>query len=129
MKTKTLSWIKIADEDFRVAKDNFKDDHYAHAVYMCHQTIEKYLKALVQELTDQIPPYTHNFNILMEASGISLPQEIEEKILLLAPHYIPTRYPEELEKLKEHYTKEATQNYINNTEEILTWLKNNYLKL
>ncbi|OGM99124.1 MAG: hypothetical protein A2817_00290 [Candidatus Yanofskybacteria bacterium RIFCSPHIGHO2_01_FULL_39_8b] len=128
MKSKTLSWIKIADDDFAVAKDNFKDKHYAHAVYMCHQTIEKYLKALVQELTDQIPPYTHNFNILMEASGVFFSQEIENKILLLAPHYIPTRYPEELEKLKEQYTEEATQNYIKNALEIITWLKNKYLE-
>ena len=128
MKPKTLSWIKIADEDFRVAEDNFKDGHYAHAVYMCHQTVEKYLKALVQELTDQIPPHTHNFNILLDAARIEFPSEIEEKILTLAPHYISTRYPEELEKLKEQYTEEATQNYINNTEVILTWLRNNYLK-
>ncbi len=128
LKSKTQSWVKIADEDFKVAKDNFKDGHYAHSVYMCHQTIEKYLKALVQELTDQIPPFTHNFNILMDASGTPFSQEIEEKILLLAPHYIPTRYPEELEKMKEQYTQEATQNYIKITEEILIWLKSNYLK-
>lgn len=128
MKPKTLSWTKIADEDFLVAQDNFKDGHYAHAVYMCHQAIEKHLKALVQELTDEIPPYTHNFNILMEAAGIEFPDEIQEKILLLAPHYIPTRYPEELEKLKEQYTEETTSGYINKTKEIIQWLKNNYLK-
>lgn len=65
MKLKTQSWIRIADDDFSVAEDNYKNGHYAHAVYMCHQTVEKYLKALVQELTNDIPPYTHNFNILM----------------------------------------------------------------
>lgn len=128
MKHKTLLWIKIAEEDFRVAKDNFKDGHYAHSVYMCHQAIEKYLKALVQEMTEEIPPQTHNFNILLQTSGITFPQDIEEKILKLAPHYIPTRYPEELEKLKEQYTKEPTEEYINETEQIITWLKNNYLK-
>lgn len=128
MKQKTLSWIKIAEDDFDVAKDNFKDGHFAHSVYLCHQTIEKFLKALVQELTSDIPEHTHNFNILMQAVRIEFPQEIEEKILRLAPHYIPTRYPEELEKLKEQYTKELTAGYIADTEQIISWIKNNYLK-
>lgn len=128
MKSKTLAWIKIADNDFAVAKDNFKDGHFAHAAYLCHQTIEKYLKAVVQELTDEIPLHTHNFNVLLETADVKIPEEIEEKILRLAPHYIPTRYPEELEKLQEQYTREATEKYINDTEEIILWLKNNYLK-
>ena len=128
MKPKTLAWIKIADNDLMVAKDNFKDGHYAHAAYLCHQTIEKYLKAAVQELTNEIPLHTHNFNTLLEAAGLRPPEDIEEKILRLAPHYIPTRYPEELEKLQEQYTKEATQKYLEDTEQIILWLKKNYLK-
>lgn len=128
MKSKTLAWIKIADSDFAVALDNFKDGHFAHAAYLCHQTIEKYLKATVQELTDEIPPYTHNFNTLLEVASLRPPEDIEEKILRLAPHYIPTRYPEELEKLQEQYTQEATRKYLEDTEQIILWLKNNYLK-
>lgn len=128
MKPKTFAWVKIADNDLAVARDNFRDGHFAHAAYLCHQTVEKYLKAVVQELTNEIPPHTHNFNVLLETAGIKIYEEIEEKILRLAPHYIPTRYPEELEKLQEQYTHEATEKYINDTEEIILWLKNNYLK-
>ncbi|PJC68088.1 hypothetical protein CO015_05345 [candidate division WWE3 bacterium CG_4_8_14_3_um_filter_42_11] len=38
-------WIKFADSDLRVAQDNFGLGHFSYVCQLCHQTVEKYLKA------------------------------------------------------------------------------------
>jgi HEPN domain-containing protein len=46
MKRKTKAWLAIADSDLRAATSLFDKQHYAHAVFLSHQAVEKTLKAL-----------------------------------------------------------------------------------
>jgi HEPN domain-containing protein len=52
MKPKTKAWLEVAESDFRAARTLFSKRHYLQTIFLSHQAVEKYLKALVQEVTD-----------------------------------------------------------------------------
>lgn len=87
MKQKTKAWIEVAESDFAAAESLFQKKHYLQSVFLCHQAIEKFLKALVQETTDEIPKFTHDFALLMGQSKLEFPSKIEVDLLRLSPHY------------------------------------------
>ena len=45
-----------------------KTNRFLYVGFMCHQVIEKILKACYTFLNDDMPPYTHNLRYLAEKS-------------------------------------------------------------
>ncbi|NCO36620.1 MAG: HEPN domain-containing protein [Armatimonadetes bacterium] len=66
--------------------------HYV--AFMCHQAIEKLLKAAVYRCAAQIPPPTHNLGYLLRKTKLVPPDRIETRILRVNPHYVASRYPD-----------------------------------
>jgi HEPN domain-containing protein len=128
MKRKTKAWVEVAESDFAAAESLFLKKHYLQSVFLCHQTTEKFLKALVQEKTDEIPRFTHDFALLMRQAGVEFPEEIQDILLRLSPHYLGTRYPEEIAKFRKYYTREFASKYLRDTSRVVSWLKKNYLR-
>ncbi|MFH1874430.1 MAG: HEPN domain-containing protein [Pseudomonadota bacterium] len=125
MKKKTLTWFELAKGDLEFAEsivDSAKRPQYA--VHFCHQAIEKILKAIIQEHTNSIPQKTHNFKILIEQGGIDLPDNLEANIAKLSPHYLASKYPEDLEKLHKVYTVAYASTILEITKELFLWLEN-----
>jgi len=128
MKDKTKIWVSISDKDLEVAKSLFKKKYYSYSVFMAHQSLEKILKALIQEITEKIPLYTHDFASLIKQSKIDFPINTKKTILRLSPHYFATRYPEDIIKIIKQYNLQFTKKFIKDTEEIILWVKKNYLQ-
>ncbi|MDP2600097.1 MAG: HEPN domain-containing protein [Deltaproteobacteria bacterium] len=129
MNPKVKTWLSLAEDDLEFAGEvlaNKKRPHYA--AHLCQQSIEKLLKAIVQHKTDTIPNRTHNFVNLCEQAKIELPQDKMEWLLDLAPHYLGTRYPEDLAKLHEKYSQGFSEKLYRETKEFFQWLKETYLK-
>ncbi|MBP5366709.1 MAG: HEPN domain-containing protein [Bacteroidales bacterium] len=63
-------WFRIANEDLEVAEDLFKTRRWLYVTFMCHQAIEKTLKAYWCATRDDEPPYIHNHRRL--AKGCDL---------------------------------------------------------
>lgn len=124
MKRKTQTWLELAEGDLEFARDIIKAGKRPHyAVHFCHQAIEKVLKAVVQEHGDENPKRTHNFKILCEQTSLIPPPNIENFLQRLSPHYLASRYPEDLKEFHKIYTLEYTQKLFKETEEIFQWLK------
>jgi len=129
MKRKTKTWLELATNDLMLAKEilNRKSKVY-YSAHFCHQAIEKLLKAIISEHTEEIPLPTHNFKILLKQAKLNdIPEDKKKFIFSLMPHYIGTKYPEDITKLYKKYTKAFVQRLYKNTEEIFQWLKT-YLK-
>lgn len=106
MKHKSQTWFELAKNDLEFAAEilsNKRRPHYA--AHFCHQAIEKLLKAIIQERTDEMPLRTHNFKLLCKQAGLELPASKMEWLLELSPHYLGTRYPEDIFKLYKRYTQ------------------------
>ena len=129
MKKKTKTWLMLASNDLSLAKELLsKSGRAYYSAHFCHQAIEKLLKGVICELTDEIPFPTHNFKLLLDQAKLKdIPQDKKEFIFGLTPHYIGTKYPEDIAKLYKQYTKDYVAKLYEKTQEVFKWLKA-YLK-
>ena len=128
MSPKVETWLALAQDDLDFAAEilgNRKRPHYA--AHLCHQAIEKLLKAIVQS-KDESPQYTHNLKILCQQAHLNLSEDKMLWLLALGTHYLGARYPEDIFKLKKQYTQEFSEKLFKETKEFFQWLKSSYLK-
>lgn len=66
------------------------------------------------------------FGIFPENSSAKIPLSEDQQLQLLAlmPHYIGTKYPEDVQDLHRTYTLEFVTKTLNGTKELFQWLKN-----
>ncbi len=117
-------WIDLAEYDFETAEAMFITKRYLYVGFMCHQIIEKLLKAYFVKSQQQTPPYTHNLRFLAESSGLS--DYFDEETLLfiigLQPLNIEDRYPTYKEGLLNILTEEKCKSIIKKTKEFSGWI-------
>ena len=97
---------------------------YLYVGFMCHQTVEKALKAVISA-DGTIPPKIHTLVRLAELSGFSGTLTVEQNLLLdeLFPLNIEARYPSDKEYLAQMLTKQKCDDFIVRTEAFLIWIK------
>lgn len=125
MKEKTKTWLELAVNDLELARELLhRKSKVYYAAHFCHQAIEKLLKAIISEHTNKIPLPTHNFKLLLDQSELKdIPEDKRRFIFGLMPHYIGTKYPEDVAKLYKKYTKAFVQKLYQETKEVFLWLK------
>src|SRR3989337_4056801 len=96
---------------------------------MCHLALEKTLKAILTEMLNELPPYTHNLNRLIEMVNIELPIEYQAFVNRLNLQSVPTRYPEDFKKISKEFTKKLVEEYLRQTKRTMRWLKQNIPQL
>jgi HEPN domain-containing protein len=91
---------------------------------MCHQAIEKMLKALIVELKRKAPSKSHNLRDLAKEAGLKIPKTWETFLFNLNPHYILSRYPDVVRaRPYESYNRRIAQGFLKRTGEFLKWLE------
>jgi len=80
--TKVTYWIELSDYDLITASAMLKSRRYLYVGFMCHQAIEKILKAYFVFIKNKIPPYSHNLRYLSEESLIFELFSEEQKLFL-----------------------------------------------
>jgi len=118
----TQNWIALADYDLETAAHMLQTRRYLYVIFLCHLALEKLLKAHVVELTQAIPPRTHDLIYLVKKGGLEIPQPYLEFIGKINTASIPTRYPEDLQRALSDYPESVARNYLGQTQEIATWL-------
>jgi HEPN domain-containing protein len=118
-------WIDIATYDLETAEAMLKSKRYLYVGFMCHQSIEKMLKAIYSHKVKKIPPRIHNLARLLKLT--ELHKEISEELLNtiheLNPLNIATRYPDqELEVIKDLDYKYSAE-LLDKTRRLFKWLK------
>src|SRR5690554_21071 len=118
-------WVDIANYDLETAEAMLKSKRYLYVGFMCHQAIEKMLKAIYSYKIQEMPPRIHNLARLVKLTKMD--NEISEELLNiiheLNPLNIATRYPDqELEVLKDldyNYSSEL----LDKTRRLFIWLE------
>ncbi|OGQ04464.1 MAG: hypothetical protein A2W61_03590 [Deltaproteobacteria bacterium RIFCSPLOWO2_01_44_7] len=119
MDKKTQTWLEIAENDLEFAEQIVQNQQRPYyAMHFCHQAIEKLLKGVVQHETGKIPPRTHNLEKLLQLTKKELPSEKLEILVDLAPHYLSTKYPEDLEKFYKQYSIEFVRDQAKKIKEL-----------
>jgi HEPN domain-containing protein len=120
-------WLAIADYDIETAKAIMKTGRYLYVGFMCHQVIEKSLKAVIARDCDEgeFPPKTHHLLKLADRAGLfnKMSPEQQDFIKELNPMNIEARYPEYKEQIAAGLSKDICAEMIAGTEEMLCWIK------
>jgi HEPN domain-containing protein len=122
---KVKYWVDLSDYDFETAEAMLKSGRLLYVGFMCHQTIEKILKAYFNSKFDEPPPYLHNLTLLSVKSGINelLQDELKEIINLLEPLNIEARYPTHKQQLLNSLTNSKCKEILLKTKELQKWVK------
>lgn len=125
MDEKTRYWLDIAEYDLATAEAMLKAERYLYVGFMCHQTIEKILKAHYQLMKGKIPPKTHNILFLLNETALfdSLSDMQKAFIEMLLPMNIETRYPEYKDRLFKSLDREKCSKILHETREMHAWIK------
>ncbi|MBN1795405.1 MAG: HEPN domain-containing protein [Sedimentisphaerales bacterium] len=126
MNEKSQQWLKQADYDISTAEFMCKGGRFFYAVLMCHLSVEKALKGLYLKKSGQAPPKTHNLVYLLNKVGIKPEDKMGLFVAKLNEANIATRYPEDIDKLQKDYTEPVAEEILNNTMELLEWIKKQF---
>ncbi|MBR0272896.1 MAG: HEPN domain-containing protein [Bacteroidaceae bacterium] len=118
-------WIDIADYDLETAEAMYTTRRWLYVAFMCHQVIEKTLKAFWCGTMPEDPPYTHNHMRLADGCGIYEKMSDEQKdfLDLITNYNIEARYPEDKEALARTLTPQACRQMIDETKQLMQWIK------
>ena len=121
----TYYWIEMSDYDFDTAKAMLETKRYLYVAFMCHQTIEKILKAYWSNVLEEPPLKIHSLSRLAEKIGLDkdMSEEQTDFIDELEPLNIEARYPSYKERLMKSLTPERCNELIEQTDKLRIWIK------
>lgn len=123
---KVAYWKDLADYDIDSAKVMYNGGRWLYVGFMCHQTIEKILKAYWSKVKPEDVPYTHNLAKLAQSCGLTTKMDESQIDLIseLMPLNIEARYPDYKNKLAAKLTQSYCEELINKTETFKLWIEN-----
>jgi len=123
-KEKVEHWCRLSNRDLQVAEDLFPLQHYLYVAFMCHQAIEKMMKAYFVKLLDDTPPFTHELMLLASKGGFynNFSEEQKHFIHQLSPLNIRTRYPEYKDIIYKQLTQTVCKQILEQTKQLHQWI-------
>ncbi|THF84689.1 HEPN domain-containing protein [Cohnella fermenti] len=124
MDDKVNYWLELAEYDIETAKAMLSTGRYLYVGFICHQVIEKTIKAAITKLTQEAAPRSHNLSILARTSGLydKMSEEQKDLLDLLEPLNVEARYPTDKERIMKSLTLERCKKILSQTEEMRIWI-------
>lgn len=115
----------MSDYDFDTAKAMLETKRYLYVAFMCHQTIEKILKAYWSSVLEEPPLKIHSLSRPAEKSGLDkdMSEEQTDFIDELEPLNIEARSPSYKERLMRSLSHNRCKELIEQTDKLRTWIK------
>jgi HEPN domain-containing protein len=125
MDAEVMYWVELSDYDLETAEAMLEKARYLYVGFMCHQAIEKILKAFFVGAHRAAPPYTHNLAYrAKKADLIDVLSEVQRDTLdLLDPLHIEARYPSQKEQVLNSLTRERCGQILDMTRELHGWIR------
>ena len=113
-------WLNSSLDDLNTAKAMIVAHRYNYTMFMCQQSLEELLKAIIMIETRNHPPYVHDLIILSKKIHLQIPKYIYKVLRDVNPHYIVARYkPQRFDP--KIYNKSAAKKIIKATQETIKW--------
>ena len=125
MEEKIKYWIELSDYDVDTAEAMLQTNRFLYVGFMCHQVIEKILKACYIHKLSEIPPFTYSLSNLANKCNIYnlFSEEQKNFIDILEPMQIEGRYPSQKDKLFKSLSEVKCLEILNQTKELQLWIK------
>lgn len=113
-------WLQSSADDIDTAKTMLTAGRYNYAMFMCQQSLEELLKAIIIIQTNEQPPFIHDLINLSKKINLEIPGPIREGLRSINPHYIVARYkPQRFDPTV--YNKVSAKKTIKTAQEIIKW--------
>ena len=120
-------WIDLSDYDIETAKAMLQTGRYLYVGFMCHQAVEKSLKAIIACDCEEgdLPPKIHHLLKLADRAGVygKMSQGQQKFVGELNPLNVESRYPGCMDLLIAELTHDSCADMIRRTEALLCWIK------
>ncbi len=122
-------WVERAEYDLKTARAMLSARRYLYVAFMCQQSLEKILKAIIVYKGGEIKPI-HNLVRLAELAGIYQFQDDGNRDFLadLTPFAIEARYGDYRDKLSEIIDGKTAGIYFKKTRKLFECLLNKIKK-
>ena len=123
-KDRADKWLDIVAEDLSVAELLFNNGHWLYTGFMCHQVIEKTLKAYWCVCRDDDPPYLHDHGKIAKGCGLYTMMSEEQKDFLegIKQMNIEARYQESKDAVARTLDRETTAMILETTNQLYSWI-------
>ena len=123
-KERADKWLDIVAEDLSVAELLFNNGHWLYTGFMCHQVIEKTLKAYWCVCRDDDPPYLHDHGRISKGCGLYTKMSEEQKDFLegIKNMNIDARYQEVKDAVARTLNRETTSMILETTKQLYAWI-------
>jgi HEPN domain-containing protein len=118
-------WVDLSDYDLDTADAMLSTERFLYVGFMCHQAVEKILKAHFCLSSNEPPPFSHNLSYIAGKSGIDkiLNDDYRNLLNILEPLNIEARYPTYKEMLLKSLSKAKCEEILMKTKEVQLWIK------
>ena len=118
-------WLEHVHEDISAADCLLQGGHWLYVGFLCHQAVEKVLKAYYVAVNDDDPPYTHSHTRLLNVCGLidELSDEQLRFVAHMEPMYIKARYPERKAETAQSLNEDVCRYILNTTKELTQWIE------
>ncbi|HPH56295.1 MAG TPA: HEPN domain-containing protein [Smithella sp.] len=125
MENNVKYWLDISEYDLETAEAMLEKARFLYVGFMCHQAIEKIVKAYYQQELNQLPPKTHNIILLAQQSNLydNLSDAQKAFIEMLQPLNIEARYPDYRERVLLSLNQDKCKNILQKTRDLYKWIK------
>lgn len=125
MNERSAYWVGLAEYDLETARAMLETKRFLYVGFMCHQVVEKALKAAFVDAGGQVPPYSHDLRMLAQRCGIyeQLDESQKETLDVLGPLNVEARYPTQKERLLRTLDRARCSELIRRTEGLFQWIQ------
>ena len=117
-------WLDKAKDELKSADIMFNAGQNLYMGFMCHQAIEKALKAYYVFLKDERQPHEHNlFKLLTYVELFDATDDLKKNTIeKLNPLYVKTRYEDYKNTISSLLTNSYCKALLAETKELLAWI-------
>ncbi|MBQ1408784.1 MAG: HEPN domain-containing protein [Bacteroidales bacterium] len=121
---KVQYWLDIVAEDLDLGEFLFKSRRWLYSAFMCHQVVEKMLKAYWTATRDDVPPYIHEHKRLAELCGLYGQMDASQRTFLneIRLMNIEARYPDYKRTVANSLNEERTRHIVEQTKQMQQWI-------
>ena len=115
-------WLDGAQKSLRAAEVLHADGNEELALFHCHLTVEKVLKALYVLAKDTAPPLTHDLTTIADAINDPHIQKLFEELKMMSKFSVATRY-DDVEILEDEIVPARVDHWISFSRSLLDYGK------
>jgi HEPN domain-containing protein len=127
MTDKVKYWFELSKYHMKTAEAMMETKRFLYVGFMCHQTIEKILKAYYEKINNDTPPFTHKLITLAKNSNIYTDMDDEfleflDLLDILEPLNIEARYPTDKNEIFKSLNEKKSKEVLIKTNRLFEWI-------